>query len=351
MCACISKNKPVITTLLEAGIRMEGLWSGYYTGLGVLGDDRLIRSFKTTGWSKYWQERFHTDELQGTMGMFHSRTGSGGDARYAHPFLSNDQSTLLCSQGSAGHFKNNIADIEKIGNHLLDSGIHFASADWQVPIRKYPMLKDGSQVHVSDIVCEYAAQLFRDSGDALGSIRQTALDILEEAVSLFIFRERPGHIYIANLNQRICIHFHEDGVILSTSSLAIADKQMHVLELPPNSVSDVTLDNIFIEKLSSEIIVDTSIPAGLDHAFISWVKKHPKSLLAHITDNALAPFFPSMPITMRGATAYRVFERLYYQGILKIEMLEAAGVGNDHSIRTLISIANDHSKESENSLQ
>ena len=92
LCGYIGKE-PAAPILLRMGERMQGLWSGYYTGIGTLGDDGIIRHYKTTGYSRHWRERFSTDDLPGTMGFFHSRTNSGGDAKYAHPFVSSDGST------------------------------------------------------------------------------------------------------------------------------------------------------------------------------------------------------------------------------------------------------------------
>ena len=83
LCAYISRETQAAPLLLESGERIQGLWSGFYTGIGILGDDGVIRHRKTTGYSRYWRERFSTDELPGRMGFFHSRTKSGGDARYA----------------------------------------------------------------------------------------------------------------------------------------------------------------------------------------------------------------------------------------------------------------------------
>ena len=141
LCGYIGKE-PAAPVLLRMGERMQGLWSGYYTGIGTLGDDGVIRHHKTTGYSRHWRERFSTDSLPGTMGFFHSRTNSGGDAKYAHPFVSSDGSAMLVSQGSSGVFAEREQEIVDIANMLLDNGIRFASADSTLTYKKYPVLKD-----------------------------------------------------------------------------------------------------------------------------------------------------------------------------------------------------------------
>ena len=44
MCACINRDAEAAPILMNMGKRIEGLWSGYYTGLGCIGDDGVIRA-------------------------------------------------------------------------------------------------------------------------------------------------------------------------------------------------------------------------------------------------------------------------------------------------------------------
>jgi len=342
MCAYVGKKKQAAPLLLESGKRIEGLWSGYYTGIGVLGNDGVIRNHKTTGCSKCWESRFSVEELPGTVGFFHSRTNSGGDSRYAHPFLSADGSVLLISQGSGGHFKADQQKLVEIGNRLLDQNTRFSSADYNAATQKYPNLKDGSQVHASDLVTEYAADACKRLGDPFAAVHETASVLREESVSLFLFRDWPEHIYVANMNQRLCLHFQDDGAFLSTCALALGDTRRRLLEIPPNSVSEVTAGTIKVEPLAQDIVVDTRIPAGLLESFIRYLSQHPSSLLAHITDNAIAPHYTGERIEMRAAAAYDIFERLYYDGMLKLENTHLPGAGKDQSISALISLNNSH---------
>ncbi len=328
--------------LLEAGKRIEGLWSGYYTGIGVLGNDGVIRNHKTTGCSKCWEARFSVEELPGTVGFFHSRTNSGGDSRYAHPFLSADGSVLLISQGSSGYFKSDQQKLVEIGNRLLDKNTSFSSADYNASTQKYPNLKDGSQVHVSDLVTGYAAEVCKRLGDPFAAVRETASLLREEGVSLFIFRDWPEHIYVANMNQRLCLHFQDDGAFLSTCALAMGDTRHRLLEIPPNSVSVVTPSTIKVEQLAPDIVVDTHIPAGVLESFVRYLSRHPSSLLACITDNAVAPHYTGERLEMRAAVTYDIFEQLYYAGMLKLENIYLPGGGNDQSINTLISLSGSH---------
>ncbi len=339
MCAFIAGDgrRQAAPLLLEAGKRIEGLWSGHYTGIGVRGDDGTLRVRKTTGYSRHWEERFSCAELPGSMGFFHSRTGSGGDARYAHPFLAHDGSAMLVSQGSAGIFKGEEAAIGAIADALLDEGVVFSSADATLDIRKYPFTRDGAQVHVSDIVAEYGASNYRRLRDPLAAVRKTATDIREEAVSLFIFRDRPGHVYIANVNQRMCMHFGEDGAMLSSCALAMGDRPVDLVEMPPNTVADVTACGVKIEPLDPSLKPYEGYPAGLLDALLDWLPRNPRTGLSCFLDDVLKRRFPSD--VLRHVPTTRLFEHLFYEGRLLLENEEVPCVADGRrALKTWISL-------------
>ena len=317
MCACINRDAEAAPVLMNMGKRIEGLWSGYYTGLGCIGDDGVIRAAKTTGYSRYWEAQFDVRDFPGKCGFFHSRTGSGGDRRFAHPFVSHDGSCMLVSQGCSGIFSHENEKITAIANMLFEKGVRFSSADFETPKKKYVILKDGSQVHVSDIVCEYGAYLLKQNGNPLETLRTTGNSIREEAVSMFIFRDFPGHIYISNMNQRIFVSFDEDGAKLCSCALALGNRRKNGVELLPNSVSDVTADGIRMETLSHDLHPYGFIPSNLEAAFIAWMKKNPQTRLADVFDYALKGHY--LPEILRSLPIYEIFEKLYYDGVVRVK--------------------------------
>jgi glucosamine 6-phosphate synthetase-like amidotransferase/phosphosugar isomerase protein len=89
MCGYVGRKKAAAPILLEYGKRVEGLWSGYITGIGVQDADGSLEMKKTLGYSKYWEEKFDASAMKGTVGFFHSRTGAAkgvGHERYGHPY-------------------------------------------------------------------------------------------------------------------------------------------------------------------------------------------------------------------------------------------------------------------------
>ena len=341
LCGYIGKKESAAPVLLRMGERMQGLWSGFYTGIGVLGNDGFIRHRKTTGYSRYWRERFTVNDLPGSMGFFHSRTNSGGDARYAHPFVSSDGSVMLAGQGISGVFAQRDQNVVDIGNRLLDEGVRFSSRDDSPGFKKYQVLKDGSQVHVSDIVCEYAAHLIKKIGDPLQTVRKTGTDIPEEAVSMYIFRDFPGHVYTTNVNSRLAIQFHPGFVVMSSSTLAFDDDTGDPLEMTSNSVSDISLDGIRIERLSDELTVrQVARQAGLTDEVLEWIRQHPGTIAAEIKDNVLNPRCPDKKNLLYSGLVHPILEKLLAEGKIRLENQEVPGpvCCTDSGLRTGIFI-------------
>jgi len=336
ICAYTGKRKAA-PLLLEAGRRIEGLWSGFYTGIGTL-DNGVIHCRKTTGCSDFWLKRFSYDELPGNTGFFHSRTGSGGAESFAHPFVSNDGSVMLVSQGSIGRFKNELDKFTAAAIDMSANGIRFSSATSNLSPAKYCILPNDTQVHISDVVNEAVAVAYARSKNPFAAIREVLSVLREESVSLFIFRDRPGFIYAGNVNQRLCAYSDSDGIILTTCALACGNVPHRIIEIPPNSVIEASADTLKIERLASCFAVDSVLPFGLAQCFIEYLKEKPESVLAHITDNALAPLFHGTELELRAAAAYTVFEFLYYDGQLRLENSFIPGVGSDYACHTRVSL-------------
>ena len=336
MCAYIGRERSAAPILLAQGKRMEGLWSGFCTGIGVQDADGTLRMHKTLGYSRFWEEQFSTASLPGTVGVFHSRTGypgMSGDRRYAHPFLSADGSAMVAAQGFLGIFSDESSRaLFRIGNRLLELGVCFSSADSSVKER-FQLLKDGTRVHMTNIFGEYAAYLLKLCKDPFEAVRRTGNDIREEACSFFLFREFPGHVYAINMNQRLCARFHADGLSISTCALAFGAEHGNLMEIPPTTVADFTADSIRMERLSPQISPYSEIPANLRGAVLEWLAGVQDGTLAEIMDNVLKLRYPAD--TLRHVPTHEIFEQLYFDGVIQLMTREQPGItGRECSLRT-----------------
>ena len=76
--------------LLDMMSRETGYGGGYYTGIATLADGRLHWD-KVLGDLDLLQKALKGKKLPGHVGIIHSRSNSGGDREWAHPFVSNDE--------------------------------------------------------------------------------------------------------------------------------------------------------------------------------------------------------------------------------------------------------------------
>ena len=337
MCGYVGRKKAASPILLEYGKRVEGLWSGYVTGIGVQDSDGNLVVNKTLGYSKYWEEKFDASSMKGTVGLFHSRTsGSGkGDERYGHPFLSAEYGCMGVSQGALGIFADRKCVIPEIGNMLLKQGASFGSAD-RLDAERFHLLEDGTRVHMSDVVTVFCGYLAKKYNDPFKAMRETALTIREESATMFLMKDYPGHLFGINMNQRLCAYFHEDGISVATCALAFGDKRVNVMEIPGNTVFDITADGIRIEKLSDEFQLWETIPAGMLDGFRKWCEKNPDTLLAYVMDGVLKTEYPEG--VFRHVPTHELFEQLYYDGELTLSHKEYPGLGDSCSIRSAVNI-------------
>lgn len=301
--------------------RIEGVWSGFYTGLAVLGDDGALRHAKTTGYSRFWLEQFRLADYPGHIGLAHSRTGSGGGAEWAHPFVSSDGRLVLIAQGSPGIFAGERGGMEAVGNRLLSAGRRFSSA---VPKSngRYPVLSDGTEVHASDVHAEAVAHAYAQSGDCQQALAAHA-ELPSEAVYVTLFKDCPDTLWVANVNQRCLVGYAPGELFMATSALAFPERVERVEEVPANVVAAVQVGGLrLLQPLSARYQPIAEPSAGLEEPFLAYLAGHPWSLLAHVVDQALKPCYSFSGLGRRGTAGHRLLEKLVREGRLEGRQVE-----------------------------
>lgn len=286
--------------------KVEGVWGGFYTGLATV-DDGKIHCLKTLGCTDVWKEKFDLSSLPGCTGIAHSRTNSSGDTRWSHPFSGTNGNICLISQGCSGVFSDGNAAFEKVGNMLLEEGKKFSSADFDTETR-YPVLSDGSQVHVSDVAAQAVEYYYEKLNDPVKALREAFRQLPEEASSVVIFKDRPGVLGFANTNQRMVYQFQDDGVLLSISTFGF--EHACGTEIPPNSAGIVTSDSIVIEKLDSRYQPSYDVPNSIEQACFEFIRNNQGCLISTYADKVLKKMFPNDKLCCRTINAYRILETL-----------------------------------------
>ena len=312
--------------LLGCGCRIEGLWSGFYTGIATA-DDRGIYHGKVCGCTRFWQEKFSLSHFPGNTGLFHSRTPGGGDERWGHPFCGSRGEMVLISQGSPGFFgsKENLDQLSQTAQKLFSQGINFPSAAPAIEGKAYPVLADGSQIHISDLVAQYVENEYIRTRDPLNSIRKVMCECREEAQVEVIFKDRPDTIYFGTTTQRIVAARGNGGILASITALAF-DPELRYTELPPNICGFIRKDQIFFETLSESFKVDEYMPLKMCSTFQDYLKNNGPASLAKIWSEAVSPQFPKQGLECSEIIIYQALETLYREGMVKIIPVEKPGV-------------------------
>ena len=313
-------KKSAAPFLIDSLGRIEGIWGGFSTGL-VTNDNGVLRMGKVLGNLRVWKERYSAKDFPGFSGLIHSRTNSGGDERWGHPFVGSSGKVAIISQGCGGLFAGESnPKFEKWGNEMLEKGKVFSSGIFDLP-KRYPVLSDGGQVHSAEVAVQAVEYYYEKLNDPFEAVKQVQQVLTNEAASLFLFADHPGVIAFSNANQHLVYQQDNDGIFLSITTLGLPPK--NGMELPCNSVGVITPDSLRIEKLHPRYETDMTMPEKMLTLSLECIKNNPGLLLGNVTDRILKPLLPQDKLCYRAGTAYRVLEQLVNEGLVRMEPVES----------------------------
>lgn len=243
--------------LMDMMRRESGYGGGFYSGLAVM-DEGMIYSEKVLGDMDRLTEAVRGRSMPGHVGIIHSRSNSGGDREWAHPFISNDGRLAYVANGSNGIFaKWPGFRADEVAQELERRGVRYASRAEALP--QYPRLSDGSGVHCSEVMCHLIACHIEDGLEPEDAMRRAFCDFPAEIVGLALHTTVPDAILAARFNQPMMLGRAEDGVYLATTALAFPeDVELYALDLLPAGCSaTIRADGWTIHGFRSPIPVAT----------------------------------------------------------------------------------------------
>lgn len=303
--------------------KIEGIWSGFYTGLVTCSEGKLHMG-KVMGNMEVWSGKFCLDDFPGNSALIHSRTNSDGDERWGHPFVGTSGKVAIIAQGAYGVFSDRAnLKFEEWGNEMIKNGKRFVSGI-RNDSHRYPMLPDGNQVHCTEVIGQSVEYWYEKLGNPLKAIKHVLSEIATEAAYLFLFSDRPGIIGFANANQHMVYQQSSDGVYLSITALGLPGNCG--MELPCNCAGIISPDELHIEKLHNRYNTMMELPSGLLEASYEFIKATPGCLLGHVVDKVLRSRFPAGTLNYRCGAAYRILETLVLDGKVKLVPTPATGL-------------------------
>jgi glucosamine--fructose-6-phosphate aminotransferase (isomerizing) len=236
---------PILLELIE---RQEGLAGGFYTGIATIHKGKLHWR-KVVGDCARLIEETDAADLPGTIGLAHSRSNSGGDWRWSHPFVACDDTLAYIANGSMGYFEGR-TDTTAAAQRL-DAGGHELTAVADEQIGSYPSLFDGGSVHVSDVMAHLIEWHLDEGRDPEAAIREAFLEFPAEIVGLFIAPAHPDSIFAARYTMPMCVAIEDTGARIASSPTGFGAHPDWWNWVPPFSIATVSADGLVVSPLQS----------------------------------------------------------------------------------------------------
>lgn len=313
-------NEPAAPILLDMLTRMEGLGGGYYTGLATVHEGQLHFE-KVVGDVATLKAETAALDLPGTVGIAHSRTPSGGDREWGHPFIGNGGKLAYVANGALGQYP---TDFAAAGNALLAAGCRFRSA---VPedVPPYPRLLDGNCVHFSEVMCLEIEHNLAESQ----SLRAAAAAAVEqwpsEIVALALQAGHLAEFAAIRLNQPLVVARRGDDFYAATTRLGFPGQMDWLMPMPPNISATVATSGVHLASLKGvkPVAELPPLPAVLD-VLVPALQREPQSIgaLCALTD----PLWSQGAIPQAAMLVYETVASLLKEGKVQLVTTRVPGM-------------------------
>ena len=240
------KAVPILLKMIKA---QEGLNGGFYSGVAVH-DGKNLHYRKTQGDFDALLNQSDAESLLGNTGIIHSRTPSGGDSSWAHPFTTSRNGELkFCyvANGAMSFFKYRQSEFNLIANDLQANG-------FDIPCKliindsRYCKLPTGESVHMSDVMCQLIYKYKVSGQDTVKAMTSAFTQMPSEIVGLSIEKENADRIYFSRINKPMFIGFDKTGAYLASSPTAFPKSVKKYKLLPALSSGVIYKDRYEVIK-------------------------------------------------------------------------------------------------------
>ena len=306
--------------LLDMMSRETGYAGGYYTGIVTLADGRLHWD-KVLGDLDLLQKALKGKKLPGHVGIIHSRSNSGGDREWAHPFVSNDETLAYVANGANGQFAEKYARRrDEIADSLEKRGIVYSSRS--NPVGSYPRLSDGTGVHMSEVMCHLIRCYIQEGEDPETAMRHAFKDYPSEIVALAIDTAAPDAILAARYNLPMMLGRASDGVYLATTVLAFP-KDVHfdaIDVLPAGCSATVWKDGWTVHGFQSSIPVaplDASLFRKAENRLLRFIRAAQEPVGLAQCCETIKSLWPAGMLTQNYVLCYEALRGLLAEGKIR----------------------------------
>ena len=312
--------------LIEMMRREEGFGGGYYTGMTVH-DGARLHTDKVLGDLSHLLAETDCAGYRGTVGFIHSRSNSGGGVAWGHPFITKGGETSLIANGAAGCFLSDALQAKRCESAMaLEAmGYEFGSRAPEA-VGKYPLLADGTAIHSSDLLCQYAAHLADGGMHPTEALCRTMSEMPCEAVVLMMRAEHARSIFVTRISYPMHLGIAEDGdLYLATTPIAfpedVAFREIRMLEpLVGYEMTDGVCRRTpyRIDAGRAVAPITEEVLAAVEAIVLSELKKETAPVSLGAVENYFSETLPKDPIPEVEPIAYEVMRRLLRDGRIRV---------------------------------
>ena len=311
---------PVLFEMIE---RQEGLAGGYYAGLAAV-EPGSIHWRKVVGSVADLRKQPDADVLPGCVGVAHSRSNSGGDVEWAHPFVACFESVAYVANGSVGVWIDHPSR-KTIPSRLAREG-HVYHALNARAIGSYPTLDDGRSVHVSDVMAHLVEDALRRTGDPEKAIATAMVEMPSEVVGLFVSPHHPEAVYGARWNMPACVGIDDSGAYVASSPEGFPPSVRWWMWIPPCSSFTLSKGRFSATPMGtpSQAIVD-DVDRGQARGAILEALSQGKALSVTSMLGIVKKMAPAPAPNVRYDAVYDVLHALICSGKVQREVEQVPG--------------------------
>jgi len=305
---------PILLDMME---KQEGFGGGFYTGIATVADGQ-IHWRKVVGDVATLRRETDADVLPGAVGIIHSRSKSGGDVEWAHPFVDCSGSMAYIANGHYGFFEPMNND-SRVARKLASQGHTFRSRTKE-SIEKHPTLANGACVHSSEVMCHLIESLVETCGGPLNAMRSAFMASPAEIVGLMVHASTPDCVVAARFNQPLMIGRSERGTYLATTALAFPDMEMEwMTPMPVSAAAAVYRDRIDIRPFdpSPGKVADIIPWAAGRETMLKLLLAAGEGVTLQQFKNATAPLWPEDAAPQKDMMVYEILRQLRVEGRIR----------------------------------
>ncbi len=319
-------DRPAAPVLLAMMERQEGFAGGYYSGLATLADGQLHHA-KVVGDLADLRAETDAAALPGTLGLAHSRSNSGGDVEWGHPFLDCAGRAAYVANGHLGLFED-VAAKNALARRLLDEGHRFRSRTPQTIEGNgtAPQFADGSCCHLSELMAHLIDSLVTAGRSPAEAMRQAYLAYPGEVAGLLLHADAPDGVIATRISQPLVVGRGSDGTYVATTAYAFPAGLDWVEPLPACATAVITRDRVEIRPLDPRPgPVPTTLPWPDGYRLILDRLANGEPVRFGDLIEAVAPLWTNQVAPQQYRLVYEIIDDLAAQGRLAFEATRGPG--------------------------